>query len=60
MAIENNQELQPPYRPAKPVPFELIQHSGIFFEEKLCSHPLPQTTSGYPANTVYTYRYTSP
>lgn len=27
------------YRLAKPLPFELRQHCGIYFEEKLC--PLP-------------------
>jgi len=26
----------PLYRPAKPLPFELRQHCGIYFEEKLC------------------------
>lgn len=28
--------LVPTYRAAKPISFELVQHSGIFFEEKLC------------------------
>lgn len=26
----------PPYRPAEALPFELAQHCGIYFEEKLC------------------------
>lgn len=26
----------PTYRPVKPLPFELRQHCGIYFEEKLC------------------------
>ncbi|GES60976.1 hypothetical protein ABOM_004423 [Aspergillus terreus] len=28
------------YRPAKPLPFELVQHTGIFFEEKLYTQAL--------------------
>lgn len=35
--------LVPTYRAAKPISFELVQHSGIFFEEKLCSFNLRQT-----------------
>lgn len=31
----------PLYRPAKPLPFELRQHCGIYFEEKLCSFDPP-------------------
>ncbi|KAK1142574.1 hypothetical protein N8T08_007550 [Aspergillus melleus] len=30
----------PSYRPVKPIPFELIQHSGIFLEEKLYTQAL--------------------
>lgn len=40
MAVEDG-EKPPSYRASKPVPFELIQHSGIFFEEKLCPLPYP-------------------
>ena len=39
MAIENEASA-PPYHTAKQIPFELIQHSGIFFEEKLCANCL--------------------
>lgn len=40
MAVENGEE-SPCYRASKSVPFELVQHSGIFFEEKLCLLPYP-------------------
>jgi hypothetical protein len=29
----------PPCHPAKPLPFELVQHVGIFFEENLRKGP---------------------
>lgn len=37
MAIQNENPA-PSYHPAKSIPFELLQHCGIFFEEKLCSY----------------------
>lgn len=40
MAVENGEE-SPSYRSSKAVPFELVQHSGIFSEEKLCPLPYP-------------------
>ncbi|ODM22797.1 hypothetical protein SI65_00386 [Aspergillus cristatus] len=39
MAVENGEET-PSYRASRPVPFELVQHSGIFFEEKLYTQAL--------------------
>lgn len=46
MAIENEASA-PPYHTAKQIPFELIQHLGIFFEEKLCAYRLahPERTT---------------
>ncbi|KAL4909016.1 hypothetical protein BDW74DRAFT_145797 [Aspergillus multicolor] len=35
MAISNEEAPPPRLHPAKPIPFELVQHVGIFFEENL-------------------------
>lgn len=35
MATEEGASL-PLYRPTKAIPYELVQHCGIFLEEKLC------------------------
>ncbi|PLB50301.1 hypothetical protein P170DRAFT_405245 [Aspergillus steynii IBT 23096] len=52
---EDEEALQPSYRPVKPIPFELIQHSGIFLEEKLYTQALDLLlsilTSATPAPT---------
>jgi hypothetical protein len=41
MSSHHDQAMAPlgdfPHRTPKPLPFELVQHTGIFFEEKLCS-----------------------
>lgn len=52
MAI-GNEASAPPYHTAKQIPFELIQHSGIFFEEKLCAYCLahPERASGATEKT---------
>ena len=39
MAMDSLEDDTPFYRPVKPLPFELAQHAGIFFEEKLCLYP---------------------
>lgn len=39
-AAGDDDSLEPAYRLAKPISFELVQHAGIFFEEKLCSFPI--------------------
>ncbi|KAL2821965.1 hypothetical protein BJX63DRAFT_176767 [Aspergillus granulosus] len=40
MAVPVEKASLPLYRPAKPLPFELVQHVGIFFEEKLHTQAL--------------------
>ncbi|RAL08128.1 uncharacterized protein BO97DRAFT_446408 [Aspergillus homomorphus CBS 101889] len=41
MAIPDGTEAASPlYRPVKPLPFELVEHSGIFLEEKLYTQAL--------------------
>lgn len=48
MAVENDAP-EPVYRSAKQIPFELVQHSGIFFEENLCLFaPSSQNTPPQP------------
>ncbi|KAH8434934.1 uncharacterized protein LDX57_012566 [Aspergillus melleus] len=37
--LKDEEATLPSYRPVKSIPFELIQHSGIFLEEKLCALP---------------------
>ncbi|KAG2418168.1 hypothetical protein HFD88_001269 [Aspergillus terreus] len=38
--LTESASLPPNYRPAKSLPFELVQHTGIFFEEKLYTQAL--------------------
>jgi hypothetical protein len=41
------------YRAPKPLVFELVQHIGIFFEEKLCqSCPLKHLQPRHPATNA--------
>ncbi|KAE8383496.1 hypothetical protein BDV26DRAFT_251055 [Aspergillus bertholletiae] len=40
MAVTAEEATLPPYRPSRPLPFELVQHIGIFFEEKLYTQAL--------------------
>ncbi|KAL1886516.1 hypothetical protein Plec18167_000447 [Paecilomyces lecythidis] len=42
----------PTYRPAKPLPFELRQHCGIYFEEKLYTQALDLLLSILTSGTV--------
>lgn len=42
MGSQDEEATEPLYRSARPVPFELIQHCGIFLEEKLCQF-LPES-----------------
>lgn len=35
--LKTDAEVQSPYRPAKPLPYELREHVLIYFEEELCS-----------------------
>ncbi|PYH46764.1 uncharacterized protein BP01DRAFT_390441 [Aspergillus saccharolyticus JOP 1030-1] len=42
----------PAYRPAKPLPFELVQHSGIFLEEKLYTQALNLLLEVLTAGTI--------
>lgn len=45
MAVADEEAPSPLYRTAKALPFELVQHVGIFFEEKLCPSPLTPRNS---------------
>ncbi|KAL4817535.1 hypothetical protein BDW67DRAFT_159795 [Aspergillus spinulosporus] len=61
MTALDEEALPPPCHPAKPLPFELVQHVGIFFEENLhtqalnlllnalSSHPDPSTPIFIPS-----------
>lgn len=41
MAMDNQKQAPlRPFRPVKTIPFELVQHCRIYFEEKLCPFPL--------------------
>ncbi|KAE8338811.1 hypothetical protein BDV24DRAFT_165944 [Aspergillus arachidicola] len=58
MAVADEEASSPPYRPARTLPFELIQHVGIFFEEKLYTQALNLllniiTTGTIPPTPVY-------
>lgn len=45
MAVADEEAPSPLYRHARTLPFELVQHIGIFFEEKLCPPPLTPRNS---------------
>ncbi|PYI18331.1 hypothetical protein BO99DRAFT_403531 [Aspergillus violaceofuscus CBS 115571] len=62
MAIPEGAEASMPlYRPAKPLPFELVQHSGIFLEEKLYTQALNFLLEILTAGTIaYTPAYVPP
>ncbi|KAI9932827.1 hypothetical protein ASPWEDRAFT_33794 [Aspergillus wentii DTO 134E9] len=51
MAIEEEAPV-PLYRPARALPFELIEHSGIFFEEKLYTQALKLLLNILTSGTV--------
>ncbi|KAB8208314.1 hypothetical protein P875_00095320 [Aspergillus parasiticus SU-1] len=58
MAVADEEASSPLYRPARTLPFELIQHVGIFFEEKLYTQALNLllniiTTGTIPPTPVY-------
>ncbi|KAE8328332.1 hypothetical protein BDV39DRAFT_214455 [Aspergillus sergii] len=58
MAVTDEEASSPLYRPARTLPFELIQHVGIFFEEKLYTQALNLllniiTTGTIPPTPVY-------
>ncbi|OGM46897.1 hypothetical protein ABOM_004423 [Aspergillus bombycis] len=58
MAVADEEAPLPLYRPARTLPFELVQHVGIFFEEKLYTQALNLllniiTTGTIPPTPVY-------
>ncbi|KAE8408197.1 hypothetical protein BDV37DRAFT_190874 [Aspergillus pseudonomiae] len=58
MAVADEEAPSPLYRPARVLPFELVQHVGIFFEEKLYTQALNLllniiTTGTIPPTPVY-------
>ncbi|KAB8236181.1 uncharacterized protein BDW43DRAFT_249770 [Aspergillus alliaceus] len=58
MAVTEEEASWPLYRPVRPLPFELVQHVGIFFEEKLYKQALNLlltiiTTGTNPPTPVY-------
>ncbi|KAE8349648.1 hypothetical protein BDV28DRAFT_57057 [Aspergillus coremiiformis] len=58
MAVTDKEVRSPLYRPARDLPFELVQHVGIFFEEKLYTQALNlllniTTTATNPPTPVF-------
>ncbi|KAL3464061.1 hypothetical protein BJX64DRAFT_102353 [Aspergillus heterothallicus] len=51
MAFSVEEASLPLYHPAKPLPFELVQHVGIFFEEKLHTQALSLLLSSLSSHT---------
>ncbi|KAE8145261.1 hypothetical protein BDV25DRAFT_144819 [Aspergillus avenaceus] len=53
MAMTDQEASSPLYRPPRPLPFELIQHVGIFFEEKLYTQALNLLLNILTTGTVF-------